>query len=579
MALQYILKSFFKIEDVVAIRVGNSVHQLQTYPGADRSVVIYYYDDIDPQFKYYETKDTAIELRQLTSSTKSKVIQCIVKAKCKGVLDADEDVAEEMFTPGSDPGNRIVPEEREQNPDEPASDSGRLSTIEEGDEEEDVDFINIYFMEIEKAQHDLRQPDNLNLQRPVPIDMQPEGTVLLTTSDENPEDPGNRISETVQVHLSDDDPGADYPVETDEIGEFVELCFTNTMAPIVVDETQHANLKPGEIATMRVYISANTKRAVVVKEDDLLSKKEIEQNYKAVAEAITQEIKIWLDNKCFKIRDLKGAQNLMTSRYVAKWKFVKQDDGSMKRIIRMRLVLRGFQDTEAFDLDTFAGTAKRQSQRILMSQAACNPRWIIASLDIDKAFLQGLTYKELAEATGEKERLVCFKLPPGSADHLRKFRGFEHFDESIHCLECIKPGTGTKDAPRAFSLKLRQLTKGTGLMPTIYDPEFEMKKDLLTAKHVDDISMTGEEKEIEKYTTEIEKVFGKCKLNKHQYTNCGVQFTKDKNGDVTMDQDAYIKTLRPIVHPELTGKNAEDKATKAVADLSLVSDELWLTLR
>ena len=29
----------------------------------------------------------------------------------------------------------------------------------------------------------------------------------------------------------------------------------------------------------------------------------------------------------------------MTSRYVAKWKYVKQDNGSMKKIIRMRLVL------------------------------------------------------------------------------------------------------------------------------------------------------------------------------------------------------------------------------------------------
>ena len=79
------------------------------------------------------------------------------------------------------------------------------------------------------------------------------------------------------------------------------------------------------------------------------------------------------------------------------------------RIIRMRLCLRGFIDTEALPLDTFSGTAKRASQRILASEAACHPNWIIASLDIDKAFLQGFTYCELAEATGEKERVVCFR--------------------------------------------------------------------------------------------------------------------------------------------------------------------------
>ena len=142
----------------------------------------------------------------------------------------------------------------------------------------------------------------------------------------------------------------------------------------------------------------------------------------------------------------------MTSRYVVKWKWVRTlriQTRSIK-IIRMRLVLRGFMDTEAFSLDTYSGTAKRTSQRILASEAACHPDFILASLDIDTAFLQGFTYKELAEATGESERMVCFKLLPRSATVLRRFKGFEDFDESIHCLKCIKPGTGTKDAPRAF---------------------------------------------------------------------------------------------------------------------------------
>ena len=106
-------------------------------------------------------------------------------------------------------------------------------------------------------------------------------------------------------------------------------------------------------------------------------------------------------------------------------------------------------DTEAFSIDTFSGTARRQSQQILSSEAACNPKWVLASLDVDKAFLKGFTYKELAQTTGEKERFVCFTLPPGSGAVLRKTRGFEHFDEAVHCLQCIKPCPGTKDAPRA----------------------------------------------------------------------------------------------------------------------------------
>eukprot|EP00959_Pyramimonas_sp_CCMP1952_P069168 1443762-Pyramimonas_sp.AAC.1 len=76
---------------------------------------------------------------------------------------------------------------------------------------------------------------------------------------------------------------------------------------------------------------------------------------------------------------------------------------------------------------------------------------------------------------------------------LRALPGFEHCDESKHCLQCLKPGTGTKDAPRASSLKLRRATRGFGLRPASYGEEFETSSNLLTAKHVDDINMAGTE--------------------------------------------------------------------------------------
>ena len=60
----------------------------------------------------------------------------------------------------------------------------------------------------------------------------------------------------------------------------------------------------------------------------------------------------------------------MTSRYVCKWKWIKDPQGTSDKVIRMRLVLRGFMDLEAFSLDTVAGAAKRTSQRILASEAA-----------------------------------------------------------------------------------------------------------------------------------------------------------------------------------------------------------------
>ena len=206
----------------------------------------------------------------------------------------------------------------------------------------------------------------------------------------------------------------------------------------------------------------------------------------------------------------------------------------------------------------------RPNAHLLAIEAACHADWILASLDIDKAFLKGLTYKELADATGEKERVVCCTLPPGSAHILRSFPGFEDYDEAKHCLQSEKPGTGTKDAPRAFSLKLRQTTRNMGLQPTSYDEEFEIAENLRTTKHVDDVNMTGVERRIDDYVKAVEKVFGECKVTKHTFTNLGVRHAKLANGDVQLDQDEYIKTLRPITTSELTGAPAEAYATKFV---------------
>ena len=156
-----------------------------------------------------------------------------------------------------------------------------------------------------------------------------------------------------------------------------------------------------------------------------------------------------------------------------------------------------------------------------------NQNYILASLDIDKAFLEAFTHQELAQANREQHCTVCFKLPPGSAAVLRTILGFEHYDETIHCLQCVKPGTGTKDAPRALSLKLRKTTKVIGLRSTSFGPEFKIKQNLRTTKHVDDVNMRFEE--------EIDQD-GKCRVNEHTFTNCGVLYSKLANGDAQMCQ-------------------------------------------
>ena len=107
--------------------------------------------------------------------------------------------------------------------------------------------------------------------------------------------------------------------EPDEYGEYIELCFTGEMAGVIPDEDQHVG--DGEIVTMRVYLSsAANKRAVVVKEDDLLTKNEMQAHAVEVSRATMTELKTWLQNHCFETCDLRYARSVMTSRYVCKWK-------------------------------------------------------------------------------------------------------------------------------------------------------------------------------------------------------------------------------------------------------------------
>eukprot|EP00959_Pyramimonas_sp_CCMP1952_P395683 8290927-Pyramimonas_sp.AAC.1 len=119
----------------------------------------------------------------------------------------------------------------------------------------------------------------------------------------------------------------------------------------------------------------------------------------------------------------------MSSRFVAKWKWVQKDDGSWTRIIRMRLCLRGFEDYFAYERENYSGTASRQSQRLINSETACRPTWVLATIDIEKAFLQGLTTAEVAACTGEEQEVTHFTLPPGAAAILRLIPGYETYDE------------------------------------------------------------------------------------------------------------------------------------------------------
>ena len=147
--------------------------------------------------------------------------------------------------------------------------------------------------------------------------------------------------------------------------------------------------------------------------------------------------------------------------------------------------------------------------------------------DVPKAFLQGVTYEELAERTGEPMREVNLELTRAAAELLKHVPGFEDFNWQTEVLHNDKPGTGLVDAPRAFSMKVGQVLEQCGLRPISVDEEVW--------------------------------VLTEQQGNSHKDSEAGALRLLLTKGTITVDQDEYIAALKPIVHPELgrsCGENA-----------------------
>ena len=241
-------------------------------------------------------------------------------------------------------------------------------------------------------------------------------------------------------------------------------------------------------------------------------------------------------------------------------------DGSIKHIkgerkIRARLCLRGFKETGADDQSNYSATASRFSQRLLVSECVLRG-WTLASSDVPKAFLQGVTYSELAAETQKPMRDFSFELPKVGADCIRQLPGFQNFDPTREVLHCLKPGTGCRDAPKCFSLKLRQATQAFGFVCSSVDPELELlfegsELPMVVVKHVDDLKMAAKRELIEKFVEHLARTFGKLDIEFQDFTFCGVRHIQDASGGVTLDQIQFLAACKPIFQPCATKGDSE----------------------
>ncbi|CAE7203568.1 RE1 [Symbiodinium sp. CCMP2592] len=342
-------------------------------------------------------------------------------------------------------------------------------------------------------------------------------------------------------------------LDADEVGAYVALEVYGDMCKLV--EGLSRLPEEGEHVEVRMY-ETHTRKAVIDRSDDLLTQDEVRLHAAEVTQAVLNELKTWQSFKCFARKPRSQCSCIIDAKWVYKWKYVKG-----VRTIRARLCLRGFKESGADDQSNFATTASRFSQRLLVSECVLRG-WVIASSDVPKAFLQGVSYDELAEATDRPRRDVSFELSGEGLACLKMLPEFATFNPRTEALHCLKPGTGCRDAPRAFSMKLRQVTEKFGFKSSSVDSELELlhqSDELVMAiiKHVDDLKMIGPRRLIEEFVKHLTATFGRMDIEWHVFAFCGIQHRQAADGSISLDQNKFLAACKPITQPSALSGPAE----------------------
>ena len=122
-----------------------------------------------------------------------------------------------------------------------------------------------------------------------------------------------------------------------------------------------------------------------------------------------KELETWAKMGCFSRKPRAHARNIIDTRWALKYKWDQPTTSASRssktrsgeghpseagpksvRTIRARLTVRGFKDCERGDIERYAGTSTRMSQKVLVSEAV-QRNWDLVTADISKAFLQGVT--------------------------------------------------------------------------------------------------------------------------------------------------------------------------------------------
>ena len=355
--------------------------------------------------------------------------------------------------------------------------------------------------------------------------------------------------------------------------EPAELVFTARTAKYVAGERRKLR-EDEELVCMYEHGKPGM---VIERVNNIMTHEEALKNADGCKASMLQELGRWAKHKAWRRMPRKQDSNLLQSRWVLKWKDIADSSGQKQRNIKARLVVQGFRDRQA--VERYSGTTTRWGQRMVLIVAK-QRSWHLVSADVSEAFLRGLSFRELEEMDPSKP---LREVPPGSGELLRCLSGMEDFNESVECLQMLKPGFGLRDAPKLWNLALWKVLLQQGLTSSHADPQLYIRQRdgrlcLLVSVHVDDLRITGETAVINALIKALESHFDALKLEWDNFEHLGLKHCLHEDGSRSVSQQHYVSELRSIPDDDLRhNPSVLVAADVACMFMSLLGGVAWVT--
>ena len=273
---------------------------------------------------------------------------------------------------------------------------------------------------------------------------------------------------------------------------------------------------------------------------------ELKLHWNEVSKGVLKELLSLIELGVFKISPKGAIGNLMTSRWVMrrKWNPTANADE-----IKARLTVRGFMDSAGPELLTYASTAARWGQRLIVA-VACQKKWRWVCVDVGSAILKSLTFRDIAEIINEPSRKCAFSQPAGYGDFIHKVPGCSNYNENLHELELLKPVYGLKDASRALRRRLptAMVELGAENLRTdrcIYVWSNGNKLTSTCFAHVDVLKLAGGRDIVDHILTTLAQQFGKLKIVNDSFDHCGIWHEhQPSDGSYHLHQNHIAESLK-----------------------------------